>query len=106
MINKLNDFEKNMLLMAGSAAVGMMYSYMLYENTTNDAFGVASILGLFFIGAFILSISIRAAVWRNQNKPLDRADRSENMKQSVSGKTNSSKSASKSKDRTNKKLKK
>ena len=59
MIKKLNDFEKNMLLMAGSAGVGMLYSYVLYNNVHNNAFSVASILGLFFLGAFILSFSIR-----------------------------------------------
>ena len=42
MIKKLNDFEKNMLLMAGSAGVGMLYSYVLYNNVHNNAFSVAS----------------------------------------------------------------
>ena len=36
MIKKLNDFEKNMLLMAGSAGVGMLYSYVLYNNVHNN----------------------------------------------------------------------
>ena len=68
MIKKLNDFEKNMLLMAGSAGVEMLYSYVLYNNVHNNAFSVASILGLFFLGAFILSFSIRLVAKKNQGK--------------------------------------
>ena len=68
MIKKLNDFEKNMLLMAGSAGVGMLYSYVLYNNVHNNAFSVASILGLFFLGAFILSFSIRLVAKKNLEK--------------------------------------
>ena len=66
MINKLSDFEKNMLLMAGSGGVGMMYSYILYENITNNAFAVSSILTAFFLGGFALSLSIRTIAKRRK----------------------------------------
>jgi len=72
MINKLNDFEKNMLLMAGSGGVGMMYSYILYENVTNNAFAVSSILTAFFLGGFALSLSIRTIVRRREDKKIEK----------------------------------
>ncbi len=72
MIKKLNDFEKNMLLMAGSGGVGMMYSYILYENVTNNAFAVSSILTAFFLGGFALSLSIRTIVKRREDKKIEK----------------------------------
>lgn len=72
MINKLSDFEKNMLLMAGSGGVGMMYSYILYENVTNNAFAVSSILTAFFLGGFALSLSIRTIVKRRADKKIEK----------------------------------
>lgn len=72
MINKLSDFEKNMLLMAGSGGVGMMYSYILYENITNNAFAVSSILTAFFLGGFALSLSIRTIVKRRTDKKIEK----------------------------------
>ena len=72
MINKLSDFEKNMLLMAGSGGVGMMYSYILYENVTNNAFAVSSILTAFFLGGFALSLSIRTIVKRSTDKKIEK----------------------------------
>ena len=72
MINKLSDFEKNMLLMAGSGGVGMMYSYILYENVTNNAFAVSSILTAFFLGGFALSLSIRTIVKRRTDKKIEK----------------------------------
>ena len=72
MINKLSDFEKNMLLMAGSGGVGMMYSYVLYENVTNNAFAVSSILTAFFLGGFALSLSIRTIVKRRADKKIEK----------------------------------
>lgn len=72
MINKLSDFEKNMLLMAGSGGVGMMYSYILYENVTNNAFAVSSILTAFFLGGFALSVSIRTIVKRRTDKKIEK----------------------------------
>ena len=72
MINKLSDFEKNMLLMAGSGGVGMMYSYILYENVTNNAFAVSSILTEFFLGGFALSLSIRTIVKRRTDKKIEK----------------------------------
>ena len=72
MINKLSDFEKNMLLMAGSGGVGMMYSYILYENVTNNAFVVSSILTAFFLGGFALSLSIRTIVKRRTDKKIEK----------------------------------
>ena len=72
MIKKLNDFEKNMLLMAGSGGVGMMYSYILYENVTNNAFAVSSILTAFFLGGFALSLSIRTIVKRRTDKKIEK----------------------------------
>ena len=72
MINKLSDFEKNMLLMAGSGGVGMMYSYILYENITNNAFAVSSILTAFFLGGFVLSLSIRTIVKRRADKKIEK----------------------------------
>lgn len=72
MINKLSDFEKNMLLMAGSGGVGMMYSYILYENVTNNAFAVSSILTAFFLGWFALSLSIRTIVKRRTDKKIEK----------------------------------
>mgnify|MGYP000854340771 FL=1 len=71
MINKLSDFEKNMLLMAGSGGVGMMYSYILYENITNNAFAVSSILTAFFLGGFVLSLSIRTIAKRRADKKIE-----------------------------------
>jgi hypothetical protein len=79
MIKKLNDFEKNMLLMAGSAGVGMLYSYVLYNNVHNNAFSVASILGLFFLGAFILSFSIRLVAKKNLEKKTQGKSSSNNL---------------------------
>ena len=72
MINKLSDFEKNMLLMAGSGGVGMMYSYILYENITNNAFAVSSILTAFFLGGFALSLSIRNILKRRTDKKIEK----------------------------------
>ena len=72
MINKLSDFEKNMLLMAGSGGVGMMYSYILYENITNNAFAVSSILTAFFLGGFALSLSIRTIVKRRTDNKIEK----------------------------------
>ena len=72
MINKLSDFEKNMLLMAGSGGVGMVYSYILYENITNNAFAVSSILTAFFLGGFALSLSIRTIVKRRTDKKIEK----------------------------------
>ena len=72
MINKLSDFEKNMLLMAGSGGVGMMYSYILYENVTNNAFAVSSILTAFFLGGFARSLSIRTIVKRRTDKKIEK----------------------------------
>ena len=70
MIKKLNDFEKNMLLMAGSGCVGMIYSYILYENIINNAFKVSFILTAFFLGAFVLSFYIRRFIGKKEEERL------------------------------------
>lgn len=58
--------------MAGSGGVGMMYSYILYENVTNNAFAVSSILTAFFLGGFALSLSIRTIVKRRADKKIEK----------------------------------